>query len=132
MTLAGFKTAGPLGAVIYQGLYTLLGWGYFILPLTLVFAAAVFIFSDRRRFVGMTLFGSGLLILSVLALIELAEPTKGGWLGLVFGSLRAPFGTIAATVINCFILVVAILVTANVPLKLKWWGATGGRRGVGR
>lgn len=121
LTLAGFETAGPLGALIYQGLYALLGWGYFILPLTLVFAAAVFVFSERRRFVGMTLFGGALLILSVLALIELAEPAKGGWLGLIFGSLRIPFGNIAASVINCFILVVAILVTANVPLKLKWW-----------
>ncbi len=120
LTLAGFQTAGPAGAAIYQGLYALLGWGYFILPATLVFAAAVFIFSERRRFVGMTLVGGGLLILSVLALIELAEPTKGGWLGLVFGSLRIPFGNIAATVINCFILIVSILVTANVPLRLRW------------
>ena len=48
------------------------------------------------------------------------------------GARSEPFGTIAATVINCFILVVAILVTANVPLKLKWWGSIRRKKGVGR
>ncbi|MDE2018864.1 MAG: DNA translocase FtsK [Patescibacteria group bacterium] len=120
LALAGFEQAGPAGALIYQGLDALLGWGYFILPVTLVFAAVVFVFAERRRFVGMTLLGGGLLILSVLALIELAKPGKGGWLGLVLGSLRVPFGNIAAIIINGFVLVIAVLVTANVPLKFKW------------
>jgi len=56
-----------------------------------------------------------LLILSVLGLIELLSPTHGGWLGLIFGSLRTPFGNIAALTIDIFILIISILVTANVP-----------------
>ncbi|HVN26601.1 MAG TPA: DNA translocase FtsK [Candidatus Paceibacterota bacterium] len=119
LILAGFAKAGPAGAAIYQGLHALFGWGYFILPTTLFFAAVVLLSAGRRRIVGMTLLGSVLLMLSFLALIELASPGNGGWLGLVFGSLRTPFGTIAASVINVFILVAAILVTANVPLKIK-------------
>lgn len=121
ITLAWFSEAGPVGGLIYSGLKTLLGsGGYFFLPLTLVFASLVFLFSERRRLVGMTLLGAGLLILSILGLIELIEPGNGGWLGLVFGSLRIPFGNIAAIIINCFILIVSILITANVPLKLSW------------
>jgi S-DNA-T family DNA segregation ATPase FtsK/SpoIIIE len=118
LVLAWFGIAGPAGAVIYSGLNTLLGWGYLILPATLLFAAAVFLLSRQKRILATTLIGSTLLILSVLGLIELLSPTHGGWLGLVFGSLRDPFGNIAAVTIDIFILIISILVTANVPLKV--------------
>src|SRR6185437_15861954 len=119
-TLAWFELAGPAGALIYSGLDALLGWGYLILPVTLIFAAIVFLLERQRPIVATTLIGSSLLILSVLGLIEILSPTHGGWLGLVFGSLRNPFGSIAATTIDVFILIISILVTANVPLKVKW------------
>jgi S-DNA-T family DNA segregation ATPase FtsK/SpoIIIE len=120
LVLAFFTEAGPAGVFIYNGLDTLLGWGYLILPVTLLFAAVVFLFSRQKRILATTLIGSTLLILSVLGLIELLSPTHGGWLGLVFGSLRMPFGTIAATTIDIFILIISILVTANVPIKVSW------------
>jgi len=120
LVLARFAEAGPAGALIYQGLDTLLGWGYLILPVTLLFAAAVFLLSRQKRILATTLIGSVLLILSVLGLIELLSPTHGGWLGLVFGSLRIPFGNIAATTIDIFILIISVLVTANVPIKVEW------------
>jgi S-DNA-T family DNA segregation ATPase FtsK/SpoIIIE len=119
LALAWFQKAGPAGSVIYSGLNTLLGWGYFILPATLVFAAAVLLLSHERRRLGMTSLGGGLLVLSFLALIEIFSPGHGGWFGLVLGSLRMPFGTTAAAVINIFILAIAVLVTANVPLKFR-------------
>ena len=119
LVLAWFSIAGPAGALIYSGLDTLLGWGYLILPATLLFAAAVFLLSRQKRILATTLIGSTLLILSVLGLIELLSPTHGGWLGIIFGSLRTPFGTIAATTIDIFILIISILVTANVPLKIS-------------
>ena len=65
--------------------------------------------------VGTTLAGSALLILSVLGFIELVEPTKGGWLGLVLGSLRIPFGTMAAIIIDGILFVIAILVRQMSP-----------------
>src|SRR5579871_3496894 len=64
LILAGFNSAGPAGDSIFSGLYKLFGWGYFILPATLLFAAAVFLFSHDRRLVGVTMMGAGLLILS--------------------------------------------------------------------
>jgi S-DNA-T family DNA segregation ATPase FtsK/SpoIIIE len=120
LVLAWFSIAGPAGTLIYRGLNALLGWGYLILPATLLFAAAVFLLSRQKRILATTLIGSTLLILSVLGLIELLSPTHGGWLGLVFGSLRVPFGAIAATTIDIFILIISILVTANVPIKVEW------------
>jgi S-DNA-T family DNA segregation ATPase FtsK/SpoIIIE len=122
LVLAWFTEAGPLGALIYNGLDALLGWGYLILPATLLFAAIVFLLSRQKRILATTLIGSTLLILSVLGLIELLSPTHGGWLGLIFGSLRTPFGNVAAITIDIFILIISILVTANVPIKfvLPW------------
>ena len=38
-------------------------------------------------------------------------------MGLVLGSLRVPFGQIAAVIVNGFILVIAVLVTAMSPSK---------------
>jgi S-DNA-T family DNA segregation ATPase FtsK/SpoIIIE len=119
LALAGFSKAGPAGNTIYQGLDALFGWGYFILPLTLVFATGVFLFSERRKVVGMTLIGSVLLIFSVLGLIELFAPGKGGWLGLVLGSLRVPFGNTVAVILNILLAVIAILVTTNLPIKIR-------------
>ena len=119
LALAWFSKAGPAGDAIYQGLDMLFGWGYFILPMTLLLAATVFFASERKRVVGTTLAGSALLILSVLGFIELVEPTKGGWLGLILGSLRIPFGTMAAIILDGILFIIAILVTANVPIKLR-------------
>ncbi|MGB7957979.1 MAG: DNA translocase FtsK [Minisyncoccia bacterium] len=118
LAFAGFSKAGPAGNAIYTGLFDLFGWGYFILPLTLVFAAGVFFLSERRRVGGTTLVGSILLILSVLGLIHLFEPGKGGWLGYVLGSLHIPFGNTVAVIINVLLAVIAVLVTINLPIKI--------------
>ena len=56
----------------------------------------------------------------MLGLIELIEPGKGGWLGLYLGSLRIPFGNTAAIIFDVFLLIIAILVTVNVPIKIRW------------
>jgi S-DNA-T family DNA segregation ATPase FtsK/SpoIIIE len=119
LSLAGFSQAGPAGNAIYGALDMLFGWGYFILPVTLLFVAVVFFSSERRRMVGTTLLGGALVILSALGFLELVEPTRGGLLGLVIGSLRISFGTPAAMVIDIVLFVIAILVTANVPLKFR-------------
>ena len=87
LVLAWFSIAGPAGAAIYSGLNALLGWGYLILPATLLFAAAVFLLSRQKRILATTLIGSTLLILSVLGLIELLSPGHGGWLDRVDSTL---------------------------------------------
>ncbi len=116
--LAGFQKAGPAGDWLYNILHTLLGVGYFILPLTLFFVAGVFFMEERRKFLGITFAGAGLLILSVLGLIDLSLPGRGGWLGLPLGALRYPFGITAAAIIDSAVLIIAVLMTANVSLRV--------------
>ena len=119
LILAGFGEAGPAGNAIYNALYTLFGWGYFILPTTLLFAALVFFLSGRKKILLTTSLGAILLVFSFLGLIDVFAPTYGGWFGLVLGSLRYPFGRIAAGIIDGFIFIISILITANVPLRIK-------------
>ncbi|MDP2598756.1 MAG: DNA translocase FtsK [Candidatus Liptonbacteria bacterium] len=120
LSLAAFAKAGPLGDLAYQGLKALFGAGYFILPLSLLFGAGALLFGEKERFVGITLLGVGLIVLSTLGLIELADAGEGGWLGFVLGSLKFPFGETAAIVINSFVLLIAVLIAANLPIKIRW------------
>ncbi len=129
LSLAGFQKAGPAGELLFSGLEKLLGWGYFVLPLTFFLAAVIFFVSDRRRVVGITLAGTALIILSVLGLIDVGWPGNGGWLGFILGSLRYPFGETATWILNGAIFLVGVLVTVNTPLRLAWPRKTEEERG---
>ncbi|HUX36081.1 MAG TPA: DNA translocase FtsK [Candidatus Paceibacterota bacterium] len=118
--LAGFHKAGPGGEFLYGIFKTLLGLGYLAFPAILMVVAGVFLVSQQKRFMSITLLGALLFILSVLGLIDIAEAGGGGWLGLILGSLKIPFGSLAASVIDSIAMAAAILVTLNVPLKIKF------------
>lgn len=118
--LAGLGRAGPAGGLLANTFGLLLGWGYFILPLTLFVIAAIFLFTERQKVVGLALLGASLFVFSLLGFIELVSPGRGGWLGLVLGSLKFPFGETAAFVLNGAVLAIGVLVMANLPLKLRW------------
>ena len=120
LVLAGIHKAGPVGDVMFKGLETLLGWGYFIFPASLFLAALALLFSKRKRPTTLVFMGALLMILSFLGLVEIFAPGEGGWAGFVLGSLRTPFGNIAATVMNIVFLIISILVTLNIPLKLTF------------
>ena len=119
LVLAQASKAGPVGEFIYKILYTLLGWGYLILPLSLVLAGGALILTNKKRPSWIVFLGSLLVLLSSLGLIQILADQKGGWLGYVLGSLATPFGQIAGTIINVLILIISVLVTLNVPLKIK-------------
>ncbi len=120
LSLAFFDKAGPAGVWIYEIFNTLLGWGYFMFPVSLTFVSGVLIISERKPVVGITLLGAGLLLLSTLGIIEVLAPMHGGWLGLVFGSLRFLFDRTAAAIINVVLFIIALIVTVNVPIRIRW------------
>ena len=118
--MAGFHKAGPAGEFLFNVFQTLLGLGYFAFPIMLLMVAGVFVASDRRSFMSITILGALLLLLSVLGLLDIAGAGNGGWLGLILGSLKIPFGGLAATVVNSIVFVAAVLITLNIPIKIKW------------
>lgn len=118
LTLAGFEKAGPAGKLIFNALKKLMGWGYFVMPVVFFITAVIFFVSERRKVVGVTLAGGSIIILSVLGLIDIGSPGNGGWLGFILGSLRHPFGEIAAWILNGVIFLIGVLITLNTPLRL--------------
>lgn len=130
LALAAFGKAGPAGDLIFKILQTLFGWGYFILPVTLVFAAIVFLLSERQKMVITTLLGSTLIILSVLGLIEIISAGRGGWLGLILGSLKIPFGEAAAIIVNIVVAVIAMLIATNMPIRIKRFKKDSAENGI--
>jgi S-DNA-T family DNA segregation ATPase FtsK/SpoIIIE len=117
--LAYVRAAGPAGEFLYGIFAALLGdWGYLVLPASLLLMAGTLLMSGRTKVLGVTSLGGGLLVLSVLGLINLlADPAHAGYAGYVLGSLRMPFGFLAAVVLNFAVLLAAILMTLNVPLR---------------
>jgi DNA segregation ATPase FtsK/SpoIIIE, S-DNA-T family len=116
--LARIGKAGPAGESIYTFFQKLVGVGYFMLPLTLLFLGCMFLMARRDRLVGLAFGGALLLILSSLGLIHVVQDGSGGWLGAVLGSLKVPFGQIAGLVLNGVFFVVSLLIITNTPIKV--------------
>lgn len=116
--LAGLGQAGPWGEGIYNGLKTLFGWGYFFLPFLFFVLAFSFISEERKQMLGFRLISGFFFIGAGLGFIDIIAPESGGLLGNFVGSLKHPFGTIAALVITFTILIISFLVTINKPISL--------------
>ena len=120
LVLSGLDRAGQGGNFIYAILTRFFGVGFLLLPAILLVVAGVLFSSKNRKIWGVTLIGGTLLVLSTLGLIELTLTGKGGWLGLLLGSLKYIFGSTASAVINIVIITASILIILNVPLKISW------------
>ncbi len=119
LILAKADKAGPVGEFLAKIFGTLLGWGYLILPLSFLLGGGALITTNKKRPSWIVFTGMTMLILSALGLIHIFKPDGGGWLGLVLGSLKIPFGQIASSIINFAILIISVLVVLNVPIKIS-------------
>ncbi len=118
LILAGLEKAGPLGSTLHRAFVGLVGWGYYVLPITLFILSGVLLMApERRKILGTTSFGAVIMVLSILGIIHIARPTQGGLLGYILGSLKIPFGDTAAFILNIAIGLIALLVMINTPLR---------------
>lgn len=118
--LSYFGKAGPAGRGIYWATDKLLGVGYAILPVILFAAAATFILSVRRRLYAVTFIGMGLLLFSLLGLIDIGYARgSAGYFGEFSGSLKYLFGNAASVIVLFGFAVIACLLMANISLVRK-------------
>jgi len=118
--LASFGNAGPAGSLLYLIFDRLFGVGYYLLPLTSLALAGIFLFSEERRFYGVTLLGAAFFVAAGLGLIDVTLPERAGWTGTAIGSIEMLFGYTASIVILGTLLVASAIVMLNVPLKFRW------------
>lgn len=116
---AYFNKAGIVGEWALGIFTTLLGKGYFLLPIALIMASAALLFSLKQKFVSLPVFGALLFLLSGLALTDIfAGNGAGGALGHY---TAAPFlyffDSFASVIIFLALLVIAVLVIFNASLR---------------
>lgn len=103
---------------------SLFGWGFFIIPIAFILLGISFIKSISRKIYFSAVFGTLLFVLAILATFYIfgsgnfdARLTQGGYLGVVLGfPLLASVGFGASLIILLATVVIALLVSLNVPL----------------
>ena len=118
--LSGFGLAGSAGELLYSIFFGLLGWGYVLLPITLIGIAINFLVQrERKRVYSTTLWGAILFLAGALGLIEVLFDGWGGIVGSIAGYPHVWFGNIAWAIITTVIFIIGIIVALDHPIKLK-------------
>lgn len=119
---AAFGVAGKVGDVAYRGFTTLLGNGYFLLPLSLTLVGLALLFSIKQKFVSLPLIGATLFLLSGLALADIIVGEQTG--GLVGYYVSMPFlylfDAFASGIIFGSVIVISLLITFNASLRRRF------------
>ena len=123
-TLSAFGAAGDAGKLLYKGLGLLFGWGYFLVPLSLVLAGVAILKSLHEELYGTPFFGISLFLLSFLGVLQMflggsiEDVRGGGYLGLVISYPFLKFlGIYASYIILIALIFVSLLITFNISLK---------------
>jgi len=85
--LAAFEKAGVAGDTIYKLLESVVGLGFFLLPILFFFLGITFFQSGRPELVARSIVGSVLFIVSGLGLIDMVSSGLGGVVGGLISSL---------------------------------------------
>jgi S-DNA-T family DNA segregation ATPase FtsK/SpoIIIE len=109
--MSAFGLAGMAGEKIYNALFTLLGYGYVLLPVLFILLGFSFIKKGAPTFGWMKTLSSVLFLLSGLGILEAGSATHaGGFLGRILGApLVKLFDVYASMLFLVALLVISIL-----------------------
>ena len=109
--------AGQAGTLVYNWLSYLFGFGYYLLPVVFLLLAASFLREQERDFAMPQIFGSLVLFLSSLGLVDILS-NDGGVAGRFLSrSLSSLFDIYLSAVILAALVVTSILVIFNTSIK---------------
>lgn len=113
--LSAFNLAGVAGNFLFSFFVKLFGVGYYLLPVALLIIAIHLLRSRREKDprYNFTVLGLLMSIFSLLGIIDLLSPMKGGLLGKLFGSVEKLFGIYAGFIILFSIFVSGIIVSSE-------------------
>ncbi|MEX0690103.1 MAG: hypothetical protein WD095_01530, partial [Candidatus Paceibacterota bacterium] len=88
--LASAGQAGPVGENFYNFFHSLLGVGYYLLPIASFILAFSFVDPDKDRVLSLTLVGVFVFVIAGLGIIDIVSPGSAGSFGSIVGSLSSP------------------------------------------
>ncbi len=107
--LAAFDNAGRVGEVSYSVFSTLFGFGYYLIPMSLIlFSVTLFRSMDDKKIGLIHSVGSVLFFISSLALVETVYTTGGGLIGAILSAPLVKWLAMPATIL---ILIALILIS---------------------
>lgn len=136
--LSFFNGAGQFGQYFFKVSQLLFGQGFFLVPFVFILVGLAILVprlsmsAKQRPIYRAVFFGAVLFLLSVLGIFHIfgvgsvssigsgtpTQPGAGGYLGLIFGYPLVRFlGFWASLIVLLALLVIAILITFNIPLK---------------
>ncbi len=118
LLLASFAKAGPAGTFLFDILYKLFGWGYYLWPFIAFVIALSLLLSAEEKFFAMTAVGAAGFIAGGLGLIDIIFPEKGGLIGNGIGALEVPFGYTASIVLTGCIMLASLLIALDAKIVL--------------
>ncbi|MSR87723.1 MAG: DNA translocase FtsK [Candidatus Zambryskibacteria bacterium] len=122
LLLAAFEAAGRVGSVSYELLSTLFGIGYYLMPGVSLLLGISLLHEREREFAIPQIFGSSLLFLSALGLVDLVS-TKGGVVGeLISNPLVGLFDIYVTALFLVALMIIGVLVIFDIPLRLNLIG----------
>ncbi|MDA1335012.1 MAG: DNA translocase FtsK [bacterium] len=115
---AKFGKAGMIGVYAVKTFTTLLGQGYFLLPVVLIMVGSAILFSLKQKFVVLPIVGAGIFLISGLSLAEVVFGNSNG--GLVGSTIATPllylFDPVLSGLILSGLIIISFLVIFNASL----------------
>lgn len=122
--LSPFGAAGEAGNFLYKYLGLLFGWGYFLVPLSLILSGVAILKSLHEELYGTPFWGIALFLVSFLGVLQMFLGSQiesgrgGGYLGVAIAYPFIKFlGVYASYIILISLIFVSLLVTFNISLK---------------
>ncbi|MBI3631280.1 MAG: DNA translocase FtsK 4TM domain-containing protein [Candidatus Staskawiczbacteria bacterium] len=119
--LSSFKLAGRFGEFFLAIFTSLLGYGFYLIPLVLFIIALMFLLSHRPNLYFSLIFGSVIFLVSILALLEIYGHNSkefGGYVGFIIAyPLQVIFDRIGSSVILVATLLVSLALIFNLHFK---------------
>lgn len=119
VTLSFFHLAGSLGNFFAELGFSWFGWGFYSIPIILVVMAGSLLLALHSPRSRGTFVAGGILLLSVLGLMELLHDGAGGGVGTIVASIEGLFGFWASIIILLSVLLSSIVIMFDIPLFVR-------------
>ncbi|MEK7498482.1 MAG: DNA translocase FtsK, partial [Patescibacteria group bacterium] len=119
ITLSFFSSAGAFGKLVSELGFSWFGWGFYSIPIILIAMAGSLLLALHSSRSRGTFIAGGMLLLSLLGVMQLLHAGAGGGLGGIIAGIQGWFGFWASLIILLSALLSSIIVMFDIPLFMR-------------